>query len=444
MTLIEDTEVTTMGKTYNQIVVKSVEDLDIFELNSENVRDWDVYQLKAVVSKEGILTFQTDKDAPTQLQGLVDSLLVYDGDSVTVNVHTPLMVAPKNKETGKYVLLAGNSRIVLIREMFQALEQDLTADEAAKFSFGVNPINYQIKGDYTELDLYTYQISDNQLVPLKASQTFGTINKIKQMIVETAEDPSLFKGRDGAAKLRTEVLNRAPGLSVQTYYNAAKFAEIAEKSGYLMGLVDNGLIQNPELAIDIWRFLNKREVAESEYDEVSIWESMMAQVKNSFPTKKHFQKTRKQIEEALGLVEKQESNGQQGEADYDSDYDSETDDGDEQPVTTPKMEEMARLREMPRDELNSEVINAIATVTDKLVNVDPVDYETEDLITLRLHLAEIEGKIGKVKTANQKALIKAEKEAEKQRKEAIKAMEKQAKIDAKKAAEQTEEVTAEL
>lgn len=442
--LVEDQ--TDMSKTFRTVEVTGIEDLDnIFEINPENERDWNTYAVRAKVDKSGELVFEcSDKGATEKHQALLDSLLIRENSTITVNIHNAFIVSPKQPESGKYILLAGNSRFVFIRNLIDAFQNDLDKDAYEKYELVINPIKYQIKSDYSPLDLIGFQATDNQSVPLTATQTLNLVIKIRQMLIDVAESnekiSAIFpktksgeidwKSKEASGYLYGSITNRL-GLSHTVYYNAQNLLEIKRECPFLIGLLDEGLIKNPELALNIYRFSNKVLEHDSDLTPQEIWDRMVrdALAKNKpYPTQTHFTSVKKVIEKELGIGKKEESVPEVNNSDYEGE-ESPSDSGEDSP--TPKMAEMSRLRELPREELNQETLDKIGEITNLLLECDPVDYENDDLVQLNVVLQDLQSRVKKVKTASQKQLIELEKKAEKERKAAEKAAAKQAEMDAK-------------
>lgn len=439
MTLIQQTE-DEMAKTYHEIKnIQSYEDLtNVFTKNPENVRDWDILGLRAVIVNSK-LTFQVvnEKEAPEGYQDLVNSMLVYQDTEeavdalAVVRLINPWQVSPKQAD-GKYILLSGNTRFHIIGEMFAAVANDLTAEEAAIYQFAVDPVQYKIKGDYTTSDLITMQSTDNQSVKLSGSQTAKLISRCIEMIRNEAEDQSFFDTKEGKGVLKTRVENTL-GISHETYNRVRSLYENVDP--FIVGLYESRQIVNIKLALGMQAVLSNptRYPIEGKERAKVLWLLLQQKSKQGeLPTPKALQLVKEELDQNNEIVD--------NEPDELGESVGTTETGEETSKTeaekSERLQTMERLRGLSKEDLNAETIQFVENLVSTLAEIDPGHYDQDDTIKIRLLAQDTMDRVKKMKTIAAKELAEAEKLAAKEAKAAEKEAAKVA-AEAAKASEAT-------
>jgi len=406
--MTETMETQEMAKTFY-----TATDTSVFGLNQKNFRNWEDYELKAKMEPEGFVSEQVIDDGETVLsssrklvftakskdvQELVDSLLIYTENSCIFESIDPLLVTPKGAvDEGLYTLLGGNSRVYLLRQMI-----DLFTELGEQgYEFGFKPIKYQIKSDYQPSDLVTYQTKVNTGIPPSGFQKLQIVYNRRKELLEF--HPNRYEGRVGKALLLKDLEELASPMTVS---NAVKVFE--GLSSFLLLLLDKGVIQNPQLAIEMQRVLDNPNYKDYIRDAQHLWEWMLTKAQDDLfdgktptATKKHLNAVVADIKEEL----QEDLTEEQDDAEKDDDSPEETS------KPTAKALEMQRLRELDRETLNGEVLNLVGDLTDLVVAVDPEQYDQDDAIRLHILMTELIGSFKKVKTTVTKSLEAAQKKA---------------------------------
>jgi len=416
MTLIEDT--TEMAS--NKVIVESLESLDIFQLNPYNVRNWDSYSLHAEIQDNKLVFISDSKNAPKDLQEFIDSLLIYSDSEetvngiVTINLEETLLVTPKinGVKDGSYILLSGNSRVLLTRNMIQAYDRDISESDQALYQLQVKPIRYAIKSDYKKTDLLVLQYTANTTIPLTGLQKLELIGRRIDELVEN--DPDLYAGTTKANTGRlASTICKEFSISLETYSKAKKLKKL---DPFLQEKLEAGLFKNPDVALNIQKLLDNKQYGSS-LKPATLWNAILKERgSDEYVTDKHVKAVQKEIEAEFGTIEEEE-------IDPDSvDYEESGSVESEEPSKSEtKLKEIERLRGLERSQLNDEAVTALSELVDVLTEVDPTQYDTEDAIKLLLSAKENIVRIQKMKTTAKKLLEKAEKEAQKEAEKAAKA-----------------------
>jgi len=408
--------------------VESSESLDVFALNHLNVRDWSAYSVSAKI-QEGRLVFIADsKDAPKNLQETLNSLIRYENSEETVNGTAvvyfiePLLVAPKNAVPGfenQNVLLSGNSRIVLTRNMIAAYQNDLTAEDQQIYSLRIDPIRYESKKGFKQSDLLTLQYTANSTITLTPRQKAKLIEVRMTQLRE--EDPEKYagKGKAQTGALRSQIMLEF-GINNSETYN--KFRQLAEEvDPFIVEKLDSGIINNLDVAIALHKLLSNKQYGHEIGGPEMLWKLVSNEAgSGNFVTLKHVNKVKKELEEEFGTIEEKE--------DQELDSSDETGSSDEgtRAKNETKLQEIERLRNLERSVLNDEVVQKGTDLVEVILGVDPTQFDLDDAIKLHLLFGEIASRVAKFKTVAQKELAVAQKAAEKEAKAAEKAAAKAA------------------
>lgn len=408
----------TENEEMQKLAVNQIEDLNLFQVNPLNVRNWATYSITAKI-QDGKLVFVCDHEqAPKNLQELVNSLIRYENTEETVNglavihIDEPLTVAPKNKE-GVNILLTGNSRIVLIRNMIEAYHNDLSAEDQSIYGLSVEPIRYQAKTDFKPNDLLTLQMTLNSTIPLTSWQKAQLVYKRVQELRDSEPEKYAGNSKTASGNLKSQICSEFP-ISHQ-WYNL--YLQLAEQIDPLFReKIELGEIQNVEVAVEMQKLLKHKDLGQH-LDAKSLWILVMDATHKAglfFPSVPTVKKVKKALEEEYGTIEENEEDSVNGET---TDSTEETSNAKNET----KLAEIERLRSIERVALNDEVVGKATNLVDVIVGVDPTQYDLDDAIKLHLMFSEFASKINKMKTTAQKELAIAEKAAKKEAEKAEKA-----------------------
>ncbi len=415
--LLENTD------TMMKLEVQDLHSLDIFALNPTNVRNWDAYSLTAKIIDERLRFIADSKQAPSQLQEFVDSLIVYEdseefeGNIAVVSLIEPLLVAPKN-EGGQYILLSGNSRITLIRNMIEAYLNDLSAEDQQRYSLHVNPIRYETKKGYKPSDLLVLQLTANSAVPLDSWQKAQLVIRRINELQENEPDKYAGSGKAQTGALQRQICSEF-GFSVQAYSQYKNLGTKVDK--FFIKLLQDSVIRNVEVASKAQAILDHK-VLGQDLNAQALWLLIDQQAKKDglfFASTKTVEKVKKGLETEYKTIDSDES-AESDESGESTETESSDSGETESSKNETKLAEIARLRELERDQLNEETANKILELVEALTEIDPGKYDQDGAIKLCLMASEIAGRFQNVKTEAQKALIKAEKDAAKEAAKAAK------------------------
>lgn len=416
---------------------------DIFDefdlcLNPYNSRNWDNYAVKAEWVEvpdddDGVPVFDTKNGYYLSLtvenesiNDLLQSLLYRseaDYNDIKIHVNNPILTS--DKKTGEtlvdqanYVVYAGNSRMILIQNMIEAI-QDL-ADERDDFeidqiSFVISKLNHDIDSTINQETLYTEQIRDNTSVALSTVEKGRAIKEYLDMVCEN--DPNIAKTKL-AAKAATQF-----GVKPTYVYQWKQFFEQFPEWFQM-------LHTNDGVAVDTLRLIFQAFKAVQKLDSTKTLKEVYEEIKSIAILQNSGNITR-------GIVETYRENLEPKDQ-------SEVDDTGASPVDTENASEEtedkgSKTFAFDPDTSHDEVLENVATchtlgaeligtAYDRIESLDITRYEAKDALKIMKALDRLITVIETTLTAEDREAIKAEKEREK--------LEKQAAKDAAKLAEQ--------
>jgi hypothetical protein len=387
--------------------ITSSNDLDFLQLNILNKRDWDAYSVEIQFNKEGV--FQNFAAAKSKIQDKVEALVrsFYDfSDGVfSFELHNPLTVANSPAfmdddlratllnagfEEEKDIVLTGNSRVFLIRQMVNLLEQN-------QIPFNLD-IDFTTKEYFKFEDLYILQATDNNTVDFSAGDKLGQIYNLRESLKKT--NPEKYAGRVGAGLLIEDVVTAMRLSGHSRYHQAVTFHE--SFSDDLKDLMETHAL-GADFCLQIHNFLKSKEAADLELDDLwrMIWDLASSEINPKMPSQKHLKELKARLKKEAGDFE----------PDEDDQDPKETEEKDPSLVS-----EMQRLRNLPREELNAELQDLQSEAVETILAIDPERYDSPEAIALHTILTSLIKKARSKPNLSAKEIAKAQKLADKQAK----------------------------
>jgi hypothetical protein len=384
--------------------------LDQFVCNPLNhIRNAADYQIK-ISSKKGEIEFETGSN---EITDLLYSLLIIDHDftSVQFKINNALTVTPADKND-VHTILAGNSRTMLM----QSLYDQVSTIEKLEYQINFSSVPYQIKADFQPSDLLAFQLIDNTGIQPTASQKAKIIWDHEQNLINAGVSQKLL-----TSTIMRDLRVGAMDVSHARYY-------MSKVSDFFKEKLQNKEIENYQALILLAKIMDDvRLVKFHDLTPMDLWSRLLNVVERAktligkdartdFPTIAHVKKLKQQlVEEAKTSGDQEIDELDSTEGDGEGDTGSQTAEKTLKQSLTQTAEKTLKqsLIEMEADQLRLEIDTRLQAIINATSRVNSELYDSDELIRIALLIDAIPGKIQALRTADQKALEKAQKISQK-------------------------------
>jgi len=393
--------------------------IDLLVLNPLNQRDLTQYDPKPVKDKDGVLSIKVSGNP--EIEGFVNSLLTIGETSVTIKINNPLSYRILTADdydqivntfgrdygltTGDHVVLAGNSRLHVCRELIKQFE-DYDQSELI-----LTDVPMQERLEFDPLDLITEQTIDNSAVPMTSKQRSKNAGILIDVITDRLnEEHLLAKEADSEFKIPSSKqmnglinaeLGRLMRLGDSTILLIKNYLSLPD---VLKDAVECDIIGNTAVAVAIAKCCNSKDMKSIDMNVsefLVVCRTLTGDFEGGKVTMRHVIKAEEVIKINNGLTDEQQKETVEIDP-SDSDETSETEDK----KSSPKALEATRLRGLTREQLNDELEQTKQDLIDLLVYYDPANDAVDPVIKIILLQADLIASLKSSKTTAQKELEK--------------------------------------